>query len=1426
VRVYYLHLTRDNFIVNGNQWESAAIDLYDNNYYSNYSTVKSNYGVHTANGYTWIGLFETEGVTWRTLEPFTWDYISQYVWKNQEGQTTSSGRIRNGRFIDYSGRASIIGFGISDTSTAPVMDVYQSDNGDRSFPEEWVARTGFTPADEFGIDDADEYAKFVVTFPRDPGDVELYIRIEIDEPVIDALFSHTQDVLTTFPKWMAMREFSVDSPATPALAVPSSVGGKFINSIAGEWLDDISQKLTYSELQHYIGTLDLNQKAWVYKTTGVPDIIWDIWGDYDELGIAVDLEELYQANPDEHVVYWDENAKILYSNLQYDSFSVNGYVYTQTPHHVWNWIDDLGLNVDLHRLYLEDNDSFRLRIADTYVNKPGAGIEQFKLALRRELNLWKYEGATPSSDYLGATPTILEMDGIETDPKYMNLDGIPTKAFVDLVEDLSRRSPTTWGRFKWDRAIWDIGGEEGAAYQSLPIRLDATPVSGSDVQAGIGDSNDLYVHRPDVVAGPHDFATQLVVRGKQRELEVRYLPVQVNLNVYGTANKRIYNNPATSVWLTMEIRLYTTDATPVPGTTYAASFDLTSISDVDMANPVTSISSYANQRIFAADGAIDPSLTLVDKITGQTLGSRPLAGEIYQITLKSGKWDVDTQTYIDTAVTDVFTAWFSVDPFTTLTYNTGAPMLTGDSATPTSMGNAFVQMSSKQVSYTVDTWTSEKVPYSIEVNSLLPYTTPDTYDLQMPSIAWDNYLDIIPHKQYILELTTLDPSGSYGAMVQDPAVFLPSTYISVDGDNIWVDGQTKTLPGTTTAATFSIGSGADYPISNYYWNLFERTQLDSYLGIVDENGPWRDGEAPPVGNTNFTFLTPTVDRNDFGIPLDDPDYVITWIGVNVVGDGQVIAWLDNNTVIEDDNSFGTVVIRARLRTDPEPKWNPQINSGWFYEGDHDYYLYAKSNSATVASNPYVLSTVARQGAPIIIWDGATPYRQVAFYDQDASPIHLSLTNTEIIEGNGATPMFLAYPDVYDVVVNDISEAATPVLIEADTSSITNVIETATPTDKTHKYQVSYVVNNSFYAENDYETAGAQATRLQFDQPATGAIVTYETAIFNPATPVDLPLSPLFTNIDKGFIFISHNEETLDQVSIKISPSKIIADGQDYLIVVLKAVDRYDNPKANQNFTLTTTFGTFDDSTVTTNRDGTAIAILRAASTTTSLRGTITVAGAVNASMDFDIDIADTRRYRLTAVVNTDQMPANGEAQNIIYCRLEDGSFVPVTDIPITWKRARTVYDLFGGVTMDSGSATPGINGGFTIGPFTSATPTSGYWFVAIEAAATPKVGDVVFWYEYPDSAYGVNSITGLPQAAVQMSTPTLNPPYANMNRFPAYYDEDNPDAPATPVTINWLPPQWYPLDRYQQYQLGLLGSTPNTVDPNALPYIHPSYGVI
>lgn len=1484
MRVFYLRLQKSDFVsTSNNRWVSPVIDLYDNDWYTNFSTVKSSYGLNNLGSFVWVGLLREALGSWLQFRYFTWEEIANRTWRSEEGLNTDSGRVLDGRFIDTSGRVNIISFNV-DVATnpyaaaTPTLDVYTSEFSSAHFPEEWAGHTRLATSDEIDVEESPQYARFALNFAADPGiayDATLWIRVEIDEPNMFPLYNETRNILDLFPKWMALREADNVNHSTPALATPISLGGKVINAVAGEWLDDINQHLTYLELQHYIETLDMNQKAWAYKVSRTPDRIYSVVGDGLRVGQAVDQKELLEALDDEDVYWWDQDSDTLYLTKAYTTLTINGVAYLQEPHHIWNYLDEIGLLVDLRRLTLEGNESYRHRILDVYQNLPGVGNEAFKLAVRRELNMWKYESpsATPSSNYQGATPEILEMSDIETDPAYVAPDGMSTDKFDTLVQRLSYQYPTTWGRFKWDKAVWDVGGDQNTGYNVLPYRMDATPLYPEITQSGVGDGNDLYVFRPDAVTGPHDFAVRLKIRGRQKTPQTEYPAVKLNFEIYGQADRKIYNNPSNAVWLSAEVLTYD----PV-STTYVASFQLTAKSDVDVNRVSPSPASRAVQDLFSMDDTTHTSLVFVNKTTGATYtgpaatpssDGRIPAWNISSITMKHGQWNVGSQTYVNKEVADTFGAWYSHQTSPVLIWNTssGFPSVVGSSSDPKVLPRPSVVMESKETSFVVGKWISETIPYKLTLNGISPVTSSNSIVVTMPTIAWDQFLETTPNKEYVIRLTTNSGDatpylwgGTTTASSGQP-VFLPaSPYIQVNGDSTWAGGRTKTLSGGTTTVTFSTGSSALYPITGYTWTLFEAAQTSTFTGVVDENGPWRNGIAPDSGNTNFALMTANVGRTNFGIS-QSTNYVVTWMGVDVVGDDRVLAWLDNNTVqpaVVDDTSviypesaiqeqlvsgsylFEPFIIRARLRPNVGPEWNPQIHSGWFYNKQNEYYFYAKPLKESVTSATPILAGVSRQGAPISAkTNEATPkeFRQVAFFDEAASPVSLSHTNKQRMKGNGTTSLYLAYPDVYNAAATNLTTGAVVGLTSTTTS--TNVLTTTTATNKNHTYEVSYKLKNSFFVNNDHQSATPFSTnysRLFFDKsPAQLGVsdftVTYENSIFNPATPVDLPLSPLYTTQDEGFIFIAFDEYTLDRIILYISPSKIIADGQDYLLLSLRAEDSYGNPKGAQLFNITSTFGTLDKAQIKTDRDGFALALLTSASSTATLTGQINVSsvvGGLTASIPFDIDPTAVRPYQISAVVSAEQVPADGKSKVVIYGKVTDSNFAPISQAQVKWKRARSIYDLFrpGAPTT---TVTADTKGAFTIGPLTTQTvDKSGYWFMSLETnsavggATWTTVGDVIFWHEYPEAIDGVENMTGLPRPPIQMATPIGTiPPYASGNYFPSYYDEATPYAPATPVTIVWEPPTWYTIDLYVQYQIGKLGTLRGILNISFLNQIHP-----
>lgn len=1488
MKTYYLKLTTEDFTKGDSVWTSGIIDFYDNYSaasematpsYRNYSTIKSNYGLNLLRNGTFTG-----------MEMGTIGAATPTELGTVEGGLASQG----GRFIDESGRIDVVDYEISfsaEIGTAPIssaLDLYTADESDASFPDEWAFKQGVFGLRYLGEVSSYRYGKVVLRLTSDQNlddvDVEVIIRVRIGEPLQGGIaYKSVRDSLMVFPEWMDIRELENENPADPSMATPLSVGGAVLNAVAGEWLDEIRGDIAYAYAQMFINTVDVTQPDWVYSVTNVSPTIYNITGDGTELARCVNLRDFYDLTDEEDGFWYNEADKILFVNKSYDDFRINYVTRTLAPHQIWNWFDEYGLRVDLKRLRLESNESYKARILDVFINRPGVGVDAFKLALRRELSLWQYYTnslATPDSYYQGATPEVLEMPDIEIDSEFVDIQGVPTKKFVDLVEELAKGYPSTWGFFKWNEATWDAGGDQGGGYDVLPQRWDATPLSDANVQSGVGDGNDLFVHRPDEVTGAREFTGKLKMRGRHKATRTEARKIEFNVNVWGEGPYNKYDNPTVTVPLTVEVVL--------ESGTYYHVFTLSSKSDVNDIVTQPTASSYGQYSFLTDAGLAIPGLEWIDESNViHTVGVDDFdfdRSTISSLILLLGTWNGST--FVDAPVDDEFTAWLP---------GTSATLEAGDVSIAATVIAASVTMVSKVTSFSSETWASEKQRFKIQINGSLPDQGLLSYVLPVPTIVWRG--DLTGAKTYKVEMATYEDSsigrrGGFTVGADGHRLFIPDDYITINGSTAWDINDVQEFVEATEEFEFESITAAtpSYPVSDCpYWAPFEAEQNVGFEGVVDENGPWRNGVAPQEGNTNFNLLAIEVDRSDFSIPQSE-NYVVTWMGVNSDND-RVIVWLDSNTVkpsfddgtqveyptssIEEQYdsgtySYGPMIVRARLNVAISPEWEPQVHSGWFYDRDEENYMYSipADEQATLTSSHKTLGGVARMGAPIIVkTDQSTPvdYRQVAFWD-DATPGY-TMYAKQIVPGTGDFCLFVGYEDVYDASVIDLNTGLT---IAASTFTSTSRLATSLETDKLHDYEVTYKVNRSFFADNDFVgDDNTQRTNLVFDQPlATPVTVTYETSKFDPATPVDLPLNTFYTIMDEGYIFISYNEYDLSKVEVRVSPSSIVANGEDYLMVTLRSLDAYGNPKPNAQFTLSTDFGTLSDTSVTTNDDGFAAIKLTSEQSNTDLEGTITISGDVDAEVSFEVSPVNLRAYRITAVPNVQQIPADGVSTVYVFGKVETTEYEPVPYAYVYWRKGRYMHDIWTRL-YSTAAATPGSSalagrvvadedGIFTIGPFLSATPDDpGYWMMAVESesasphdqatpnfppsatpttwdlvAATPDwdmAGDVVFWVEYPHYQHGVENLNGLPRSVAQMrQRPDEIPDYAPPGRsmWPTFYDEATPLADATPMgvgDINYLPADWYAIDRYKQYQLGLLGSNRTPQTASDLADSHPDY---
>lgn len=1283
MRVYYLRLTETDFTLTGDgKWKSSVIDLYDNDSYRNFSNTKATYGIFGQRR-TWIG---TRRKVSGELQPLSRNDIDTILASDDLTIETDSGVFENGRFIDCTGRIDVISFKAVDLSGK--LEVFTSSTSDGTYyREEWVGHLPRLTSEPINIIDSDRYAIFEFTPGADtPTEGEILVRVEIDAPIIAPLFRSTRILLDKFPQWTQMHEDSKSSIGTDPNEFPyefpftlynlidqdievaqtESVGGSFLNAIAGEWLEDLRRELSYREFQKYIDTVDLDQMAWAYRAELEDLFVYSVEGDGTELTRAADARE-FRESKDEPTCYIDFDEGYILVNQLYNTFKVNGVSLELELFHVWNYLDEVGLFVDLDRLPAEDNESYQTRIKDVYINRGGVGVESLKLALRRELNIWKAYGATPNSSYAGATPTILSFEDIENDPLYFDPDGMPTKKFVEFAQDLAKQFPTTWGHFIWDRALWDVAGRDNQGYGVLPYRYDATPVDDAYVQSGVGDGNDLFVFEPSTITGPRDFTAKLKVRGRKRSTRTEYPPVTFSCSVFGYGDFSYWDHPAKSVWYTLEVEL----KNPLEPT-YICSFLLSATSDVDDNNSDPTPASYVYQDLFSdIDNYTAEELSFVDPDTNvpygsNEIGATPYEGatpsdegyegripidEIKSITLRQGKWEAGEYGFIENE--DHFEAWFTSDDAQVLSYDTvedDLPNLevTGSNVldyTRVAMKSLLVGDNGIMEQYT------EKYHFDLTVNGGDP-TSQQPLEFSIPNLVWPPGLD---NRGIALFVTSYDPESVYqptleelenadphtfdayddvvyGIFREEPVrLFMPIENLYVNGDNTWIDDEFMTFSDDTTSITFSVAPTIYnddmelvYPIDAEVWEGFEAEDIIFYSGVVDENGPWRNGQPAAENSTNYLFeVVPFVKRSDFNIP-DTDDYVITWIGVESDND-RVITWLDSNAVVpvadsgvsdpvypanawieKEDEDTGSryleqVAIRARIRSGPDAQWSPQVHSGYLYDKNDEYYLYAKPIEVTATTSELTLTEPPRQGAPVAVWtEEATPkrFRQVAFIDE-ATPtnVALSLTNTEIVSGSGVNKLFAGYRDIYDITVTNLSTGQSVGV--TSTSTTTNIVTTTTTTNRDHEYEVTYKVNNSFYVDYDVVTdSGNHTGKIYFDKaPADLGVasykVSYETSEFDPATPVGVALNPLYTIQDHGFLYVSFNEYTLESLRARVHPAQIVWDGQDYLMITLQSLDQHGNPKPNQTFTLSSEYGVLDKESVTTNVDGFASAVLRA-----------------------------------------------------------------------------------------------------------------------------------------------------------------------------------------------------------------------------------------
>jgi hypothetical protein len=1460
MKLYKLRFTESDFTnKDGNTWRTDTLDLYTNDQYKNYTSTKSPLGTNFLGNGTYTGL-------------------------NALSATTSElGYVSDGRFVDTLSRIDILSYSatldrVATADTELSLSVYSSNEAgivpyfEHATPEsvgDWAIRSDVVPGQAVLIIDIEQHCFFEIKFESEAAiptdaDFELIVSVQIGAPPINGFFSSTRRALDRFPEWMEMREYDAEDIRDLEKATPTKIGSQFINAVSGEWLNDLRGKIGYSEFQKYIETVDLEQKAWVYKVIVLPSHIHSVTGDGIELTVAASIDEFYKSTADEDI-YFLSNRSELFSNKLYatDQFLINEVVTPQEEYHVWNSLDDIGLTVDLYRLPSEDNDSFKKRVLDVYINKPGVTVEAFKLALRRELNLWKYSSATPDSFFEGATPEILELPDIEKDPVFFNAEGIPTEEFYSLVDRLGTKYPMTWGLFDYGQAIWDSDGLYHKGFGYIPKQLDATPVDLELYQSGVGDKNDLLLLRPDFYSPEQDFDVTIAVRGRTESVSNVATEINLEAQVSGliSLTTATYDPPLSNFSLEIthtngsiyysNIQLTAAYFGGDPGTIELSSYSPL-LATPNWPPPAVDDMAKSYTEWLNDQGKVNHTYVWRDKLDNSFFEPRIDQSEILEIKITPGTYIHANDDYINPPDSDYYKLKFAH----------AAGNLGYEGTANISVFSLDYENQDNRIEF--EDWHFEVIdnnPLGYETTPRVVNAIVNKDNVVAPTIVnishidWpeDNTGGLMEVKIKII-LAGHNKDGDIGAFTSS-GLFIDKSDISVNGNSSWdVDGEILLTitpdpePGEVIELTFQCSTSTGYPEPVSTWESFKKTHVVTGQK-ANEHGVYRDGRAPNLGSGSAELGNFTFTDADFGL---DATQVITWIGVDSVSNPHISSWLNVNRVIERDyltisnsnsfverynGDFSPVPILAKLKGTLNPKWKPYLHSGFFYEDKEDYFMYAapQSHDITGAQLPYEIESY--QGAPVLVFDSnGDQIRQVVSFDQVTPGANQFV---EQKSGTDTTSLYSTYKNISSISVKNLTTDSAISL--TSNFSVTNEIGLSATGDSDHVFELTYNIDKAFYLTSVEDDFSNKKLLHILDASDGDTFKVYvESEKFNPATPIDLPLNPLYSTLNEGFVFLDSQERALDRLELSISPSKILNDNKDYCLVSVFGYDDIGNPKPNMVVTITDSGGVeTSESSVTLDQFGYANFYAQSVLDTTALSATVTgTSGAVSGFASMKVEPVVVDKPSLSLVVDSEQILSDGDSGMTIFGIIKDENNTPIANAVVLWKKGRGIKECFDvasstslaepGQSNISGKVLSDSKGRFSIGPFISQTEP-GYWFVSAETGSIepnddadefPLSGDVTYWYEYLDLTNILDPVTLLPFASVQSATPSYV--YEDMLATPAFpvnFDEENYEDEATGATPNWLPPTWYPINKYSQYQLGLLGdnhyetSTPNSDYP-------------
>ena len=1505
MKQYLLLLRSSDFNKSGNIWTSNPINLYSNSQYKNYSYSRSAYGLNLIGDRTFVG---TEVTSPAFRGAHSTPYTPRTIYKTNVGeviyeQATPSVK----RFVDTSSRIDILTYKHTftnlpgDAVPSFFLTVYESDVSTGP----WLRSSISGDTNIVFIKNSKPYIKLELEINSEGVDLNsigllFYLEVAIYDPVSPVMSTSVQNILKRFPTWTALFEDSLNT-ATPSLSVPESQGGKFLTAILQESLDDFARDVDLNDINSFIGSADENQIAWLYVSYNVPQNITSVIGDSIELARVSTFADLLAGKTTDYSFFYSPRTKEFFTLRSFSALQINTVLYKQEAINIFNDFDEFGAKVSLPRLYLESNSNYKKRILDVSQNLPGVSMEAFKRTLRRELDIWRAYGATPNSNFLGATPDVVEIYDIERSTPYFTEAGVPNDVFRRFVENLNVKYPSNLGYVRWDDGYWDYAGTKGEGVSRVPAVYDASTPLGNLYQAGVGDFDDAKMILRPLQAATVSFTGNVKVSGFKVATAATDVnaPVTLDYNWFFSYLATTSNYAATTqaVALVYEIFMKPHGSIATPSS-YYANLNYTNRNDFNVGNYFLSTSlaspEYKFVRVFDNEGMSLAEIEFRHRVYGDRYynSANPAAPnninikDAASVNVRFGQTYSTGSGYSNLSPGN-FRFAYTTNP--TIWYNgtLGAAVV---QATP----NTNRLYSNFLVGSNVYSTTSTLF-YSDVYSGTMSLNTPNFIDSRGVTSTDIKVSDLLktslfkhasatPKALYIApatprgltrfgETTTFETGGGYAVNDADDTTYIVPAQSNINfraynASGVAIGAATPLIGSTVNYVDagvdfirFSTQTNSYYPFKQNQYTYFEAVSTpNTFSGFIDETGRVFKNQTEYQNSFKLEdkFLeTISLRRQSFGLD-NTSNYVVDYISINATPNIVNATVTDRDQMLSNLNAAfaaktaTTADIYAEKDEVRESQYIAGINTGWIYIKEGEQYIYAEPETYSPATGRYFSFTLPnspRKDAPIIAKVGNTEYRYLVFEDA-ATPGVPTFWNVETVQGTSGKSLFLAYKDISNARVKDTYTGKT---LFSNLSSSTNVLtpfSAATPAVRDRDYEVIYYVNNAFYVDNDVYNPSTDDYESKIYFSSTPSVGSSYSVIYEKSRKLDfidseLKLSQADLPLDEGFIYISQDDFAFSTVDAKLSPASISDSTNDLMYLTVVSYDNKGNLKPGQTFKITGTNVTSENLYITTNQNGFAKTIVRYSgsvpATTTS--GIVTVEGIGSATpngggnsssqgykknVPFEITRNVAFDLKVKAVPMKMHVNADGTTKITLVGRIywKDRPLEKV--INIGWNKARTLYSLFGGAL--SNATTTDNKGNFTIeGSITAENSSNpGSWFARIEitdSAATIAAllaadgevvsasdititGDIVYWNEKYDNVNYANEELPLPETFLFLkqdnsqliSTPNFTYSHANGQDIIRYSS-----AP------NWTPPKWVPLRRFDQYEMGLFGSTPNTI---------------